>query len=101
MGTKTKNHFNFELMAMHINEDEGWTNDVNEIGQFRFLWNHQIGQHIGFFLGPTANVMVSQIKDPETGEINPPVVPYSLIDHDLDADTNLRAWVGVNTGFRF
>lgn len=96
-----KNHFNFELMAMHINENEGWTNQVNEIGQFRFLWNHQISQNIGFFLGPTANVMISQVRNPETGIIDPAIVPYSLINEELDADTNLRAWIGVNAGFRF
>jgi hypothetical protein len=105
IGTMTilspKNHLNWELMAMHINENEGWTNTLNSIGQFRFLWNYQLGRSIGFFLGPTANVMVSQLKDPETGEINPPVVPYSLINEDLDENTNLRAWVGVNAGFRF
>lgn len=105
IGTMTilspKNHMNWELMAMHINENEGWTNTLNSIGQFRFLWNHQLGRSIGFFLGPTANVMVSQLKDPETGEIDPTVVPYSLLNEDLDENTNLRAWVGVNVGFRF
>ena len=69
--------------------------------QFRFLWNYQIGSSIGFFFGPTANVMVSQLRNPETGEINPSIVPYSLITEDLDKNTNLRAWVGVNAGFRF
>ena len=98
---KPKSHLNFELMAMHINENETWTNTLNSIGQFRFLWNYQIARSIGFFLGPTANVMVSQLRNPETGEISPSVVPYSLINEDFDANTNLRAWVGVNAGFRF
>ncbi len=92
---------NWELMAMHINENEPWTNTLNSIGQFRWLWNHQLGQNIGFFLGPTANVMISQLRNTETGIIKSPVVPYSLIDEDLSTDTNLKAWVGVNAGFRF
>ena len=96
-----KSHLNFELMALHINENEGWTNTLNSIGQFRFLWNYQLGRSVGFFIGPTANVMVSQLRDVETGEINPSVVPYDLINEDLDENTNLRAWVGVNAGFRF
>ena len=98
---KPRSHLNMELMAMHINENEGWTNTLNSIGQFRFLWNYQIARSIGFFFGPTANVMVSQLRDAETNEINPSVVPYSLINEDLDMNTNLRAWVGVNAGFRF
>ena len=96
-----KNHLNFELMAIHINENEPWTNTLNSIGQFRFLWNHQLGKSIGFFLGPTANVMVSMLRNPETGEIRSAVVPYTLIDEDLGSKTNLKAWVGINAGFRF
>lgn len=92
---------NWELMAMHINENEPWTNTLNSIGQFRWLWNHQLGSSIGFFIGPTANVMISQLRNPETGIIKSPVVPYTLIDEDLTANTNLKAWVGVNAGFRF
>ncbi len=98
---KPKSHLNMELMAMHINENESWTNTINSIGQFRFLWNYQFAKSIGFFFGPTANAMVSQLRNSETGEINPSVVPYSLINEDLDENTNLRAWVGVNAGFRF
>ncbi len=105
IGTVTKvtpkAHFNWELMAIHINENQTWTNTLNSIGQFRFLWNHQIGRSIGFFLGPTFNAMVSQLRNVETGEIGSPVVPYALIDEDLASNTSLKAWVGVNAGFRF
>ncbi|MBK8561807.1 MAG: STN domain-containing protein [Saprospiraceae bacterium] len=96
-----RSSLNWELMAMHINESEPWTNTLNSIGQFRWLWNHQLGKSIGFFLGPTANVMISQLRNAETGIIQSPVVPYALINEDLSADTNLKAWVGVNAGFRF
>ncbi len=105
IGTLTKvtpkTHINWELMAIHISENEGWTNKLNSIGQFRFLLNHQLGRSIGFFLGPTFNAMVSQLRNAETGEIGSPIVPYSLIEKDLDSNTNLKAWVGVNAGFRF
>lgn len=96
-----KSTLNWELMAIHISENETWTNNLNSIGQFRFLWNHQLGKSIGFFIGPTANVMVSQHRNPETGEIRSPVVPYTLLNEDLNPKTNLKAWVGVNAGFRF
>ncbi len=96
-----KSTLNWELMAIHISENEPWTNSLNSIGEFRWLWNHQLGKSIGFFIGPTANVMVSQLRNPETGEIRSPVVPYTLVDEDLNPKTNLKAWVGVNAGFRF
>jgi hypothetical protein len=97
-----KNSFNFELLAIHISENEAWTNTLNSAGQFRFLWNHQLGKSIGFFLGPTANVMVSQLRNAETGETGQsPIVPYALIDEQINAGTTLKGWVGVNAGFRF
>jgi hypothetical protein len=96
-----KTSLNFELMAIHINENEPWTNKLNSIGQFRFLWHHQLGKSIGFFLGPTANVMISQLKNSETGEPGSPIVPYDLIDEKLSTRTGLKGWVGVNAGFRF
>ncbi|MBK9014235.1 MAG: STN domain-containing protein [Saprospiraceae bacterium] len=96
-----KSTLNWELMAIHISENETWTNTLNSIGQFRWLWNHQLGKSIGFFIGPTANVMISQLRNSETGEIRSPVVPYTLLDEDLNGKTNLKAWVGVNAGFRF
>ncbi|MBI5917137.1 MAG: STN domain-containing protein [Bacteroidetes bacterium] len=96
-----RNQLNWELMVQHINENEAWTNTLNSIGQFRFLWNHQLGKNVGIFIGPTANVMISQLRNPETGRIYSPVVPYALLDEDLTRKTNLKAWVGVNAGFRF
>ncbi len=96
-----KTTLNWELMAIHVSENEAWTNTLNSIGQFRFLWHYQLGRSIGFFIGPTANVMISQLRNPETGKIHSPVVPYTLIDEDLNQNTNLKAWVGVNAGFRF
>lgn len=96
-----KSNLNWELMAIHVSENEPWTNTLNSIGEFRWLWNHQLGTSIGFFIGPTANVMISQLRNPETGEIRSPVVPYTLFDEDLNPKTNLKAWVGVNAGFRF
>ncbi|MFQ5446289.1 MAG: secretin and TonB N-terminal domain-containing protein [Saprospiraceae bacterium] len=97
-----KSSFNFELMAIHISENEPWTNTLNSVGQFRFLWNHQLGKSIGFFLGPTANVMVSQLRNAETGKVGQsPIVPYALIDNEINANTTLKGWVGVNAGFRF
>jgi hypothetical protein len=96
-----KSHLNYELMAIHISENEPWTNTLNSIGQFRFLCNHQLGKKIGLFFGPTVNVMLSMLRNPETGEIRSAVVPYTLVDEDLSKNTNLKAWVGVNAGFRF
>jgi hypothetical protein len=96
-----RSSLNFELMALHVSENEPWTNTLNSIGQFRFLWNFQLGKSIGFFLGPTANVMFSQLKNPETSEPGSSVVPYTLLDEKIGQNTSVKGWVGANAGFRF
>ncbi len=98
---RPRNHLNFELMALHINEDEVWTNTLNSIGQFRLLWNYQFTEKMGFFAGPAFNLMASMLRNPETGEIRSTVVPYALIDRDLSPKLNLKGWIGVSVGFRF
>lgn len=96
-----KTHLNFELSVIHVNEYQAWTNKLNTIGQFRLTLNRQLNRKVGIFIGPTANVMVSQLKDAETGKFNSDVVPYSLIEENLTDNTNLKGWVGLNAGFRF
>jgi hypothetical protein len=96
-----KTHLNFELSAIHVNEYQAWTNKLNTIGQFRLTLNRQLSRNVGFFIGPTANAMVSQLKDAETGEFNSEVPPYALLEENLTTDTNLKGWVGLNAGFRF
>ncbi len=105
LGTKMtlnfRNDLNLEILAIHINENESFTKKLNSIGQFRLLWNYQIGKRVGLFMGPTANVMVSSLKNQETSEAGSGIVPYSLLSFDMNKDTNLKSWIGFNAGFRF
>jgi hypothetical protein len=93
--------FNFELLAIHINEVKNFTRTLNSIGQMRLIWNYQVARNIALFFGPTANMMISRLKNDEKGTIGSSIVPYSIFTVKPDDDTNIQTWIGVNAGFRF
>ncbi len=98
---KPKSHMNFEAMLIHINEEEGWTNELNTIAQLKFIYNRQISKKAGFFWGPTFNMMLSQKTNPDTGENGSSLVPYTITDTNLQDGSSLKGWIGLNVGFRF
>lgn len=94
---------NIEAVAMHINEQENWTRELNLLNQLRFTLDfHHPEKRASFFAGPVANVLVSRVRDAETGRIGSRVIrpPYSLLD-ETGALTNTQLWVGLQAGLRF
>jgi hypothetical protein len=100
---KTDKHsMNYEAMAIQINENEPWTNYLNMIGRLRFLASWKMGKSSNeFFLGPTVNVMISHLRQPDTGEIGSNIMPYYFFNFTNSKQTNFKGWVGLNAGFRF
>ena len=100
----TRSLVNLELMSIHINEKEAWTNTLNLLNQFKLLFDYRIGKRTSIFLGPTYNAMFSKLEDPETGVIGSNISPYSFYNQTFENDnstTNLQMWVGLNAGIRF
>ena len=93
---------NLEAMAIQINENEPWTNQLNMIGRLRFLNSWRLGKaRTEFFIGPTINIMISQLRQSETGEFGSSIMPYALFDTTNARRTNFKGWIGLNGGFRF
>ncbi|MCB0551025.1 MAG: hypothetical protein KDD19_25870 [Phaeodactylibacter sp.] len=94
---------NIEAVAIHINEKERWTNELNLLNQLRFTLDfHQENRRTSFFAGPVANVLVSKLEDPETGEIGSAVIDpsYTLLHHNKGG-TDVKLWAGLQAGLRF
>ncbi|MCG8326363.1 MAG: STN domain-containing protein [Chitinophagales bacterium] len=94
---------NTELVAIQINEQEYWTNELNLLNQARLIFDfHKADGRLSFYVGPVANVMVSKIKDAETGEIGSPIVKpsYTLLEGS-DEQTDVKMWVSLQAGIRF
>lgn len=91
---------NIEAVAIHINELEAWTNQLNMLVQNRFTFDFQVGRHINLFAGPVINMMWSTLSDEQTGAKGSTLVPEPLLDRQ-HLDVNFKAWIGFQAGMRF
>lgn len=93
---------NVEATCMHINELERWTKSVNLLNQLSLTLGYNgTDRKTSFFAGPVANLMVSRLADPETGELGSRVIDPSYTLAEGGQNTHLRFWVGVQGGIRF
>ena len=95
-------HFNIEALAMHVNEGEYWTSELNLLNQLRFTadvnWN---GTSV--FFGPTLNVMTSRLYDADSQTYGSAIAPYTFLDRTGIGlnPVNTQMWVGFQIGFRW
>jgi hypothetical protein len=94
---------NTEVVAIQINEQEYWTNTLNLLNQLRLTLDVHPGKNrLSYFVGPVANLMVSQVENPETGELGSTVIrPSHLLIDNQKNDTSVKAWIGIQAGIRF
>ena len=94
---------NLELVASHVNENNGWTMDLNLLGQFRTAVEVRIGKTVSVFAGPNFNVMFSDLYDPDTGNYGSSIVPYRMYENKKNGanQTDISMWIGFNAGMRF
>jgi hypothetical protein len=96
----------FELLAMHINENEGFTNKVNEQGQLRIMLGVNLSKRVSLFAGPTFNTSFSEFTNAD-GTAGSKMVPKRSIIYDQyingkDGKSIYNPyWLGFNAGIRF
>lgn len=95
-----RSHLNIETVAIHVNEMKKWTRELNLLTQLRLTIDRRLGKQTSFFAGPVGNLMVSKLQDQDTGNIGSSIVPYAFYD-ETRGDTNIKMWVGFQSGFRF
>ncbi len=91
---------NLDLMAWHVNVDEIWTDELNMLNQLRANVGLRLGDRTRLFAGPTFNVYVSNVYDPEKGRYGIPLTPWKVYDR-TSGRTNVVMWPGFNVGIRF
>jgi len=109
---------NVDLLAHHVWEEgdifstentvqnNGTTrvyhSDLNILSALKLGFNFQLANHLGIFVAPTFNVMVSEVVNTETGEIGSNLPPsWTFYDKTFDNRTNVKMWPGFNAGLRF
>ncbi|NUN99241.1 MAG: secretin and TonB N-terminal domain-containing protein [Saprospiraceae bacterium] len=100
VGLSKRTLLNFEIVGIHLNEWEEWTNKLNLLGQLRLTLDIRPGRNASLFFGPVGNILISKRINPETGVIGSSIAPYALYD-ETRGDTNIKAWVGFQAGVRF
>ena len=98
---------NLEGMYYHINEDEFWTTQVNELVQLKLTLGYQIGS-VTIFGGPTYNLLISRFFDEKANRLGSQLAPWTFYDRDRNPGnnnffptTNLQMWAGFTGGIRF
>ncbi|MCB0628781.1 MAG: STN domain-containing protein [Saprospiraceae bacterium] len=92
---------NFELEAIHINELESWTDELNLLNQARLTYAVKTGPRgISLFAGPVFNLMISRLYDPDTGTYGSSITPETFYDETTNG-TNIKMWTGFTAGIRF
>ena len=103
--TGPRNFFQLEIMARHISENEGWTDVTNMIGQFKLLFDARLGKRARISFGPSYNVSVSKLYDPDTNTYGTSLAPsWTFYDRTaLDSNgenVNVKMWIGFHVGIR-
>jgi hypothetical protein len=85
---------NVEALSFHINEDEGWTEELHMVSKIRLIGGWEVNPSFSVFAGVTLNVFVSQFDDGSH------IALGSLYDKNWD-DTWIRMWPGFVAGVQF
>ncbi len=93
-------YLNLEILSMHVNEEESWTRELNQLNQLRVLFEGRVGRRTSLFVGPVGNWMVSKRRDPETGElIGSGLAPGAGYAYTRNG-VNTKLWLGFTAGIR-
>lgn len=92
---------NIEAVAIHVNELEQWTNELNLLNQLRMTIDLRTGRHTSLFAGPVGNLMVSRLQRSDYSTPGSMIAPYTLYEETTADGTTIQAWVGFNAGIRF
>lgn len=98
---------NLEGIYSHVNEDEVWTTELNELIQLKLAFGYQI-KGLTIFGGPTCNLLISRFYDEQANRLGSQLAPWTFYDQNRSSrgsnffpTTNLQMWAGLTGGIRF
>lgn len=95
-----------DVVWMHLNENEGFTNALNEQIQARILLGLNLSKRVSVFAGPTINTTFTNYVNPN-GAVGSQMIPKRsiLFEHNIlgkDGRSIYNAyWLGFTAGLRF
>jgi len=97
---------NWELISTHINENEDWLWEINELVKLRTTLEFKIGKKFSCYLGPEVNNMISQYYDEDDMQFETVLEPGDIIYEKTYTTasnklTRIQSWLGLSGGLRF
>ncbi len=100
IGLGKKFNLSLELTSTHVNEAQEWVNELNLLNKFSVSLDWKIGKRFKIFAGPTYNIHVSNLKDPDTGDFNSSVAVNPFFEESSE-NTQIQMWIGGTIGVAF
>ena len=108
IGTAIRSHrrlsWQVELFSQIINEWELWSSTLNQLHQFRLLFDWKIWSWLSLRGGPTVNLFYTQKFNPDTQTFDSQLLRESNFYESSRTDTSpqkIQAWIGYKFGVRF
>ncbi len=100
IGLSKRFNLSMELTSTHVNEAEQWVSELNLLNKFSLSLDWKIGKRFKIFAGPTYNVHLSNLKDPDTGNFNSSVAVNPFYE-SFNNNTRIQMWIGGTIGIAF
>jgi hypothetical protein len=95
-----KQSINLEYMIYHVNQNEIWTDNFNNLQQIKILYSRRLGKVTSIFGGPVLNLNIAENKESYGHTFESTFPPYDMY---TNGGTNHTAvgWIGFTLGLRF
>lgn len=97
---KKKLSYAVELTANQILETKEWPDEVNILSKLGVTLNYKVAGRFDIKAGPTCNVHVSSLKDPDTGEFITNIATFPFFKSS-NSTTQVQMWIGGNIAVSF
>jgi hypothetical protein len=95
-----KQSLTLEYMIYHVNENEIWTDNYNNLQQIKLHYSKRIGEKISIFGGPSFNLNIAENKQSFGHTFESTFAPYEMFTNVGDNHT-AKGWIGFTLGIRF
>lgn len=95
-----KRSLNLEYMIYHVNENEIWTDNYNNLQQLKLHYSKRLGEKVSIFGGPSFNLNIAENKESFGHTFESTFAPYDIYSNVGDNHT-AKGWIGFTVGIRF
>lgn len=90
-----------ELLSYQINEDEWFTEALNQNNKLLVTTSKKVSENLHVFGGISWNVNVSETVDHDGDAFKSSITPWNVFDKTYGNDTNVKMYPGFTAGIRF